>query len=138
LAVGVAVLVFAAYGLGKVFALCLSFSPFEATVISLIALMGTVGAAAKLLWSVFSSQLPGMWQRERCAICGDDHDVAEHDHDLDRDSSLNDGVREALYASGAVKPNAPCPCGSEVRYRKCCGDARLFRQARASSQSSRP
>jgi hypothetical protein len=138
-AVGVAVLVFGAYGCGKLFARWLPFSPFEATVVSLLALVTTVGLAAKLLSRVFASQRPRTSYLESCAVCGRYHDVEDHeaceDEDLEEDLALNDGLRAALFASGAVKPNAPCPCGSGSRYGKCCGDGRLFRQRRVGTRA---
>lgn len=139
-AVGVAVLVFGAYGCGKLFARWLPFSPFEATAISLLALATTLGVAATLLSRVFASQRSRTSYLESCVVCGryhdvDDHEACEGEDDLEEDLAPNDGLRAALFASGAVKSNAPCPCGSGSRYGKCCGDGRLFRQHRGGTKA---
>ena len=71
---------------------------------------------------------------ERCQVCGGFHHIStvmEDDESTDEDDkefTPDDGLRAALFATGAVKSNAPCPCGSGSRYSKCCGDGRLFRR----------
>jgi SEC-C motif-containing protein len=32
------------------------------------------------------------------------------------------GIREAIYTMGKIGRNAPCPCGSGVKYKRCCLD----------------
>ena len=32
-----------------------------------------------------------------------------------------------------IKPNVPCPCGSGVKYKKCCGD--LAKQEKAAAMA---
>jgi hypothetical protein len=142
IAAGVAVLTFGAYGCGKLVTRWLPFTPFEATIVSLLALVTSIGVATKLLApaSAFQRPLQGV---ERCALCGGYHDVVAHDFDNEDDEeeegeaemTPNDGLRIALYATGAVKPNAPCPCSSGSRYSKCCGDGRFFRRRRTGSAS---
>jgi hypothetical protein len=139
-AVGVAVLVFGAYGCAKLFTRWLPFSPFEATVVSLLALVAATALAMKLLSLAIGSRSPNVSYVERCSECGRYHDTEDHEGgveegDLDEVFTPNDGSRAALFASGAVKPNAPCPCGSGARYRKCCGDGRLFRQRQVGNQA---
>jgi hypothetical protein len=123
-AAATALLVFGAYGCGKLFGRWLSFSPFEATVISLLALMFSLVIVAKAVSRIFSSVAVshGDWEEKEPAFA-DEEDSSE---------GVNEGLRLALYASGAVKPNAPCPCGSGRRYNRCCGEDRLFRSQRRS------
>jgi len=133
-ATGVAGLVFGAYGCGKLFSRWLPFSPFESTVVSLLALVSAIVLATKVLSHVFGP-LGHDARGERCDLCGGYHDTHDDDPaDEDGEEVLkellapNEGLRAALFASGAVKPNSRCPCGSGRRYNKCCGDGRLFRQ----------
>jgi hypothetical protein len=131
----VAALVFGAYGCGKLFAHWLPFSPFEATVVSLLALVSAVGLSVKVLSRFFAS-LRRVSRVERCAVCGEYHDIEDHEDDEEtEDLTPNEGLRAALFASGAVKPNAPCPCGSGDRYSKCCGDGRLYRRGRTGAEA---
>jgi hypothetical protein len=127
-----AALVFGSYGCGKVLTRWLPFSPFEATVVSLLSLVTVLGVAVSLAIRFFAKVKSDM-VGERCRVCGtyhnDEDDGAEDaNDDDDEDFTPNDGLRAALFAAGVVKPNAPCPCGSGSRYSKCCGDGRLFRQ----------
>jgi hypothetical protein len=63
----VAALVFGAYECGKLFARWLPFSPFEATVVSLLALVSAVGLSVKVLSRFFASLRP-VSRVERCAV----------------------------------------------------------------------
>ncbi len=130
-AVGVAALVFGSYGFGKLLR-SLPFSPFEATLVSLLALVTTVSVAVKIVSRTVAGVKRDM-SGERCEVCGGFHHVEDDNGSSDEDDkefTPDDGLRAALFAAGAVKPNAPCPCGSGSRYSKCCGDARLFRHRR--------
>jgi hypothetical protein len=122
---GVAVLVFGSYGCGKLFARWLPFSPFEATAVSLLSLVTTIAVLTKML---ASRSVKGGADHKHCEVCDGSHELGnDDDGDGAEEFTPNDGLRAALYASGVVKPNAPCPCGSGSRYSKCCGDGRLFR-----------
>lgn len=139
-AVGVAVLVFGSYGCGLVLSRLLPFSLFEATVVSLLALMPSILVvikAASALHTSLKAQAANVW----CETCGCYHWKIGHDEDEEEeeeDLTPNDGLRAALFVTGAIKPNAPCPCGSGRRYSKCCGDGRLFRQRRAGPEAGSP
>jgi hypothetical protein len=127
-----AALVFGSYGCGKLISIWLPFSAFEATVVSLLALVTVLGVALRFGRS-FLAKVTADMAGKRCEICGinhvtDDDEAWEED---DEEEFPNDGLRAALFATGAVKPNAPCPCGSGSRYDKCCGDGRLFRHREA-------
>jgi hypothetical protein len=117
---------------GKLFARWLPFTPFEATVVSLLALVSAVGLSVKVLSRFFASLRP-VSRVERCAVCGEYHDI--RDDEETEDLTPNEGLRAALFATAAVKPNAPCPCGSGSRYSKCCGDGRLYRRGRTGAEA---
>jgi hypothetical protein len=126
-------LVFGAYGCGKLFSRWLSFSPFEATVVSLLALV-TAGVVVAMVAIRFFAHLERHSHPERCENCGagyddamDDEEPAEGDDEVELGKAL-DGLRSALFAAGVIKPNSPCPCGSGRRYNKCCGSGRAFRE----------
>jgi hypothetical protein len=132
MAVGAAALVFGSYGFGKLLLRSLPFSPFEATLVSLLALATTVSVAVKIVSRAVAG-LKSAMSVERCEVCGGFHHVEDDDDSSDEDDkefTPDDGLRAAPFAAGTVKPNAPCPCGSGSRYSKCCGDGRLFRHRR--------
>ncbi len=131
-ALSVAALAFGSYGFGKLLLGWLPFSPFEATLVSLLALVNTVTVAVKIVSRTVAGVKRDM-SGERCEVCGGFHHAEDDDESTDQDDkefTPDDGLRAALFAAGAVKPNAPCPCGSGSRYSKCCGDGRLFRRRR--------
>ena len=131
-----ATLIFTAYASGRLIARWLPLSAFESTLVALIALV----SAAVVVLRTASRFVASMASEggERCAECAEregssDEQEAVVDFSSDEKGlrallSPNDGLRAALFASGSIKPGAPCPCGSGRRYGRCCGDARLFRQ----------
>ena len=121
---GAVILVAVAFGLGRLLSGFLALSVFEATLLALLAIVA-VGAA---LWrGVENLVRPRLWEPRW--VEGSDHACEEEDGDnWNEDDDTAEPGRVVGPAAVSPQPqasrNAPCPCGSGKKYKKCCGAER--------------
>ncbi len=117
--VGSTVVVLMAFGLGSLLALFLPLSRFEASLLSVVAIVGVLAAAWRTIEHIARSNMyrPG-WVDEH--EYGDDHDF----DDIEDEIEWSEHPVVHVAASGRVGRNAPCPCGSGRKYKRCCGSTR--------------
>jgi len=126
--------VWAASGLGWVLIhwLRLQFTPFEATLLSLIALIAMAWSAWRLLVNLVSLPLGSSHADE-----DDDEDEDEDEEDWDEDEDEDEEPEQAQHVSSIpkwrqpirrasdgmpiVNPDDRCPCGSGRKYKNCHG-----------------
>ena len=125
--------VFAALGLGLLLNLLLHFQPFEATLLSLIAL----GVVLIIITIILTTGLP----IKTTSKSDDDWDDDEWEEDDDWDNEWDDELEEDEKTPAAIvypgiprwrqplknvdfsntKPDDRCPCGSGRKYKNCHG-----------------
>ena len=114
------VLVLAAFGLGKALSLVLPLSAFEASLLSMLALLPALLA----LWHIV-----GLGQNYEILHAGadeqdEDDDVDEEGFDAEHDQGEGEAwassIRQVI-SPPQVGRNSPCPCGSGTKYKRCCG-----------------
>lgn len=121
IAVSSGLLVLLAYGVGKVVNLVLDFDPFQATLLSLAAIVVAGWLAVHILTSQVSSS----------TAFADSEDEADDDSD-DDDDIADSGVRhyQAIprWRQSAkqmefltAQPDDRCPCGSGRKFKNCHG-----------------
>ncbi len=123
IALGSTVVVLMAFGLGSLLALFLPLSRFEASLLSVVAVVGVLAAAWRTIEHIVRYDV----YRPRWV---DDENDADEDDDLedldDMDEEIEGSGRPVVHAaaSGRVGRNAPCPCGSGKKFKRCCGSPR--------------
>lgn len=120
---GSAVVVLMAFGLGSLFTLFLPLSLFEASLLSVVAVVGVLAAA----WRTFEHV--GSYNAYQPRGADDDYDY-DHDDDVedldDMDEEIDWSERPVVHATACARVgrNSPCPCGSGKKYKRCCGASR--------------
>ena len=139
LAVGAFVVVLLSAGVGALLARLFPFSMFEATLLSLIALIGVVFAIGRTITTILRTpsrdsdeedeeELVDEWEDEDY----DWEDEEEDDWNAERDEEFSDRpdlrppltswqqpVKRAEFEG--VGRNEPCPCGSGKKFKNCHG-----------------
>lgn len=117
LLVGAAILVLAATGLGWLASRLLPFTLFEASLLSLIALISILA----VVWSILRVPL---WDLDTATQDSDDEDDEDEEEYLDDPpvSAIPLWRRPLKTANFQnVSPNDRCPCGSGRKYKNCHG-----------------
>jgi hypothetical protein len=117
------VFVLLAYGMGWLLSLVLPLSTFEASLLSLIAMMGLLVSGVGLVRSIAAiTQREPMGYEEPSDWDPDEDLIWDEDLDHEIDDILS---RKSRTASSDRRnrsgPDDPCPCGSGRRYRDCHG-----------------
>lgn len=121
IAVSSGLLVLLAYGVGKVVNLVLDFDPFQATLLSLAAIVVAGWVAMRILMNQLSPSVTALESE-------DDDDIEDEDDDDSADSRveryqaiprwrLSPKQLEFLTA----QPDDRCPCGSGRKFKNCHG-----------------
>jgi type VI protein secretion system component VasK len=115
-----AVLVLAAFGLGKALSLVLPFSVFEASLLSMLALWPALWAVWRIVTSGQNDDIRHAWADEQ------DEDDEVEEESLDEEHDEGEGVAWAVPLRSVISPpqigrNSLCPCGSGRKYKRCCG-----------------
>ena len=127
-AVSGGLLVLLAYGVGKVINLVLDFDPFQATLLSLAAIVVAGWVATRIMMNQLSPSITSLESED-----DDDDDDDDDDSDTDSEDDSDElGVRHyetisrwRLSSKQAeflkARPDDRCPCGSGRKFKNCHG-----------------
>lgn len=128
IALGSAVVVLMAFGLGSLLALFLPLSPFEASLLSVVAVVGVLAAAWRIIEHIarFNVYRP-RWADDEEDAEEDDDDLEDFD-EVDEESARRRPPVVHVASSTKIGRNASCPCGSGRKYKRCCGSTQNSQQ----------
>ena len=135
LAIGGAVLLLLAYGLGLLFSWLTHFETFQGTVLALVAILAA-GILAERIWTAIASSNSNPLERKLDRTAAFGNELEDEDEEEDEDEYEDEDDEEVIFTNPSiprwrqplkqidfsnVAPDTRCPCGSGRKFKNCHG-----------------